>query len=332
MLVQKAEIKNDLRVLKAALANKSSSYNCDCFIFHENKIFTISEHLIISCKNPYGIGGNFNGKDLLKIVDSMGDEFEISCAERKLVLKSKGIRGSVTGVLIDSDPYIMIERLGKKSFKEIPESFMEGLHLCAESSSKDIRDCELACVVIKPGVIESTDNIRASAFYTKFDPGKTAIIFSSFAKKIPSTCTKVSVGPNYIHFKDGKFVYSIPYVEADLPDIEAVISSWIPKSREKIPFPNELIMVAKELEFFCGGNTDYEKTVKVEFNDKFIKCTARKEGASLTKKIKNNSDFVGTFLINPVLLLSILKDKHEVFIHDNKIFFMKKDFIHVIGM
>ena len=84
---------------------------------------------------------------------------------------------------------------------------------------------------------------------------------------------------------------------------------------------------------FCGGD-DFEKQVNIEYKKKDIVVSARKESASIIRKMENNTKTVGVkFTVSPVLLSSFLSENDsKVYIYDNKMFFIMPNFTHVIGM
>lgn len=325
-----------LKSLKNAIGTKSTDTGEDCLHFYNKRVLAAKEDIIISTKNIFGILGSFPAKDIIKgleVVKSEDVEFN-NTEDGNLVIENDTSRIKVSShEKAFKYNEAVAEKLVIKEWETLPEGFMAGLMMCAETASKEIRDGEVACVAIRSGVIEATDNVRASIFYSEFEVPEDFFLLASNVKKIPDYCDQIHIGESLVHFKSGNFVYSLPTLSIDFPEITGFVESWIPKEKDLIEFPKELISLAKDLEHFCGGDYLYEKTVKVTFTKNDIKCTAKKDTATITKRIENTTNKTkGFFRINPFMLSSLVKDHDEVFIHDDKIFFIRKNFIHVIGM
>ena len=327
-----------LKNLKNAIANKSGDGSSECFHFYEKKILAVKYDLVISTKNETGIIGSFPAKDLIKGLEiSKSKEVDFSLDDgENLVIRGESSKVKVSGSdkeFEDFFAYVALSRVRKDDWMIIPEDYMEGLILCAETASRDIKDGEVSCVAIKNKLIEATDDIRLSIFYNKVSVEEEVYLNAANVRKLSSNCSRMFIAESMVHFNWGSFVYSLPKVGVDFPDINSAVKSWIPKERTPISFPKELVTMAKDLEHFCGGDNDYQKSVKITFTPKEIKCSAKKDTASITKTIPNRTDTKkGTFKINPIMLSSLLNDHDEVFIHEDKIFFMRKNFIHVIGL
>lgn len=325
-----------LKSLKNAIGTKSSDAGEDCLHFYKKKVIAAKEDIIISTKNIFGITGSFPAKDIIKGLEVIkSEDVEFSNTDNGNLL----IENDTSKIKVSSHEKAfehncaMADKLIIKEWDDLPDGFMSGLMMCAETASKEIRDGEVACVAIRNKVIEATDNVRASIFYSKFKLEEDVFVLASNVKKIPDYCDQIHIDESLIHFKSGNFVYSLPTLSIDFPEITPAVESWIPEKKDLIEFPKELISLAKDLEHFCGGDYLYEKSVKVTFTKKDIKCTAKKDTATITKKIENTtSKNSGFFRINPFMLSSLVKDHDEVFIHEDKIFFIRKNFIHVIGM
>lgn len=325
-----------LKNLKNAVANKSDVDNSECFHFLEKRILAVKADIIISTKNPTGIIGSFPAKDIIKGLEVIKAE-DVSFIDDDgiLIIRSDSSKIKVAGNDEEHDKFEGYEdlvKVGKDSWVDLPDGYMEGLLMCAETASRDIKDGEVSCVAIRNKIVEATDNVRASVFSNKLKVEEDVFLSAANVKKLPSQCLKISISENMVHFGWGIYTYSLPKLGVDFPDINGAVQSWVPEERDNIPFPKELISLAKDIEHFCGGN-DYEKNVRVTFTPKEIKCSARSDTASITKRITNTTKRKnGSFKINPTLLSSMLSNNDEVFIHEDKIFFMRKNFIHVIGM
>ncbi len=325
-----------LKNLKNAIANKVSDGNTDCFIFNK-RILAVREDIIISTKNVTEIVGAFSAKDIIKGLETIkSEEVEFSTEDDNLIMFNDSSKIKICGNDDEYEKYSEHEDIVKvknSDWVAVPDGFMEGLMLCAETSSRDIKDGDVSCVAIKNNIVEATDDVRASIFKCKFHVDEDVYLLASNVKKIPEHCDKIFISENMVHFGWGNFTYSLPKISADFPEIYETIKACIPEERNPISFPKELISLAKDIEHFCGGDSDREKSVKVTFTPKEIKCVAKKETASITKRIENNTGTKkGSFKINPTLLSSMVSNNDEVFIHGDKIFFMRKNFIHVIGM
>ena len=325
-----------LKNLKNAIGTKSSDTGEDCLHFYKNRIIAAKEDIIISTKNIFGITGSFPAKDIIRGLEVIkAEEVLFSISDYgNLVITSDNSKIQISSHEKAFEyNYSVYDKVKVKNWINLPDGFMSGLMMCAETSSREIRDGEVACVAIRSGSVEATDNIRASVFFNDLRLEEDIFLLGMNVKKIPDFCDQINVDESLVHFKSGSFVYSLPRLEVDFPYITEAVESWIPKNRDNIVFPKELITLAKDLEHFCGGDYDAEKTVKITFTAKDIKCSAKKETASITKKIPNTTHKKkGFFKINPFMLSSLIKDHDEVFINDDKIFFIRKDFIHVIGM
>jgi hypothetical protein len=334
-----AKILKKLKCLKDAIATKSALPGSDCFTFLDDTVLTLKEDIVISTTLKTGILGSFPAKDVLKGLESIKEESFVLAVDGNdnLTMTGESFKVKIAGSDVIYNKVVeFYEKMPEWEWKEIPEGFMEGLMLCAETSSKDLKDGEASCVAIKNKVIEATDNIRASVFYTTFKVAEPIYLSGTNVKKLPVACSSISVSENFCEFhSDDGIIYSLPRIAVEFPNIKDSVESWIPdrKKVEMIEFPRELIKTAKEIQHFCGGDSDYLKTVTVKFTKKEIICTAKKEGASIKKIIPNTTAVTdGKFRINPIMLSASLANGDEVFIHDEKIFFIRKDFIHIIGM
>ena len=334
-----SKILKKLKCLKNAIAAKSTLPGSDCFTFLDDTVITLKEDIVISTTLKTGILGSFPAKDVLKGLESIKEESFILAVDGNdnLTMTGNSFKVKISGSDVIYNKVVeFYENMPEWDWKEIPEGFMEGLMLCAETSSKDLKDGEASCVAIKNKVIEATDNIRASVFYTTFKVAEPVYLSGTNLKKLPITCSSISISENFCEFHDEDGItYSLPRIAVEFPNIKDSVESWIPDKETivMIEFPRELIKTAKEIQHFCGGESDYVKSVTIKFTKKDIICTARKDGASIKKSIPNTTSVIdGKFKINPIMLSTSLANGDEVFIHDDKIFFIRKDFIHIIGM
>lgn len=326
------KVLNKLKNLKNAITNKPT----DCFNFVNGYVFGFKEDIIISVKLKTGFVGSFSAKDIIKGLESLREEdFEMVLDDSdNLIIFNDS---SKVKICANEEEFEKMEELfltaPKSNWEELPEDFMSGLKLCAETASKDLKDGETSCVAIKDGFVESTDNMRASIFISKFSLDDPCFLASSTVKKLPDTCTHISVNENSVEFKDGSCKYTVPKMDIEFPDIYGTVKDWIPKKKDLISFPKEIIKVSKDIEHFCGGDSTYEKTVTIKFTENDVVLSAKKDTASIRKKIANTTGNTNLkFAINPTMLSSVLSDGDEIFIHDDKIFFIKKNFIHLIGL
>lgn len=326
------KVLSKLKNLKNAITNKPT----DCFNFVNGYVFGFKEDIVISVKLKTGFVGSFSAKDIVKGLESLREEdFEMTLDDNDNMIIFN--ESSKIKICSNPDEFERMEEFflsaPESNWEELPEDFMGGLKLCAETASKDIKDGETSCVAIKDGIVESTDNMRASIFINTFAVDSPSYLASSTIKKLPDSCTHISINENSVEFKDGSCKYTIPKMDIEFPDIYTAVKEWIPKKKDLISFPKEIIKVAKDIEHFCGGDSTYEKTVTIKFTKKDILLSARKDTASIKKKIANTTNNVDLkFAINPTMLSSVLSDGDEIFIHDSKIFFIRKDFIHLIGL
>lgn len=321
-----------LKNLKNAITNKPT----DCFHFVNGSVFAFKEDITISMRMKTGFNGSFPAKDIIKGLETLREEeFRMSLdGNENLVIFTDS---SKVKICSNPEEYEKMEEFFLSAPEGevfvLPDGYMEGLHLCAETASKDLKDGETSCVAIKSGIVEATNNVRASVFINNMRCEEDIYLASSTVKKIPKECSEIEVSENCVVFKDDICKYSIPRMEIEFPDIFTAVKSWIPKKKDLITFPKDIIKIVRDIEHFCGGDSEYEKSVNVKFTKKEIILSAKKDTASIKKKMENTTQNVDLkFSINPTMLSSVLTNADEVFIHDDKIFFIRDNFIHIIGL
>lgn len=343
MKAKTSEIAEIIKKMKPAISAKAADAVSDFIHVMPDGIMSFGSNIAIISETSLGeINGSFNSKDFLKAVTSIKDETaDFSTEENKLIIKSKttkvelvGAAKSITRDAVRAYNSIM-EVIG--DWEALDERTITGLTIAAETASVDAKDCELSCVAIRGGFIEATDNYRVTVCETLL---KKDVIVPAPSLKAVLRGNSIS----HIATGDGSWVcfysevtgllFAVRAVWAEeFPKIAEAAYSWMPKDvqeKKKFKFPEEVVKISKEISDFCEDDL---KTITIKFFDDKITCTAKKESAKITKKLKNASGLTtGEIRINPFLISSFIADLDDCYVFNDKAFFVKGSTTHIIGL
>lgn len=343
MKIETAEIAEIIKKMRPAISAKSTDLGSDFIHIIPDAILTFGDNIAVISETSLGeIKGSYNSKDFSKAISSIKDEsLSFSSEDGKLILKSKSTKvelvqaeKTTTRNAISIYNSVMAS---VQDWVELDENTLSGLLVAAETASTDIKDCELSCVAIRGGFIEATDNYRVTVCETLLK--KDAILPASSLKQIlrGNKISHIAIGEgSWVCFysEESGLVFAIHSVWVEeYPKVAEAAYSWMPKengAEKKFKFPEEIIGIAKDISDFCDNDG---KFITIKFFTDKITCSAQKETAKITRKLKNNSGLEsGEIRINPFLIASFISDLDDCYVFNDKAFFVKNSTTHIIGL
>jgi len=153
MKINRKELRDILAMLVPGLAKREFVQQLTHFMFLEKEIVTYNDKVaIIHPFNNTEHGFSVKGMEFFRIIDGMtDDEITIVVEETKIKIRSKSTSATmkILGEDLNKLPESIAElKKGQKGWKELPEDFLEGISLCAFSTSPDLSKGIMACVWI----------------------------------------------------------------------------------------------------------------------------------------------------------------------------------------
>ena len=334
-------IKTLLNKIKAALGTKQTDNSSPDFHFIKQFVLAFKEDLYVLGNNDFADELNnhsVNGKDLLKVLDLIKDDVEITVDEDNMHIRAKGTKAVLP--LVTTETAELIFDSLSFSWKNVKQDFCDGLHLAAFSASTENFDGELGCVFLTENRIEATDGQRVVCVETTVHVKKDILLSAKTVKRLPKTFTKISVTDNFFSVFEEVTgcIYCLPIVEAEFFTLQSTIEAWKSEKGKKlqVEIPTELVKIAKELSAFVPNSAttdEQEKTMTIIYKEKFIQCTVESGSAKVVKKIKNTTKTQEFgFEINAFVLSKLPEISSGAYILNNKLFFSSENITYVVGL
>jgi DNA polymerase III sliding clamp (beta) subunit (PCNA family) len=318
--------------VKPGLAKNEVIEQSTHFIFDDDKVRTYNDEIAITHHFKSDLQGAVSAQEFYGVFDKITDE-KINATDKgdgKFLFKGKNKQ-----ITFKIDPEITIPKIkvmgdNSKQWSPLPDDFSEAVKFCIFSASKNAVQGALTGILIKGKEAISCDNYRATKMRMKSEvedelliPGHVAVDLVKYNAR------KYYYDKNWLHFINAeKTTFSCRLMEGKYP--EGVFDIFRVKGK-KTGLPEELVDVLDRSKVIVSGDLDYDKFVTITLKEGWIDSVG--EGPSAKIEEKTITDYAGkelTILVQPDLLIEIMKHLKEVVVGQNHLLFKGRNIQHVI--
>lgn len=331
MIIERDSFINALTKVKPGLANKEIIEQSTNFIFHENKVFTYNDDIMVSHPLELDIEAAVPAKELYSLISKQKvDEIEIILKDSELLITGGRTKA---GIKVSEELTILplIKEVSiPEAFFTLPKNFAEAVRFCIFSTSKDMSKPALTCIHVKEDIVESCDNYRLTQYKLSKPIKKEFMIPYQPARYIGNMKVKsYTISKNWLHFKaeDNTIISCRTYVDK-YPNI----SSMTKVIGKEIQFPKGIIETLDRVQIFSESEFVQDELIKITL--KKDKMLVRGEGdtgwINETLKVKyDGSDL--SFWVSPRLIRDILVLLNKtIYGTNNKLKFTGDSFCHIV--
>jgi hypothetical protein len=334
--------RNDLREILEALRpglNKKERVQQSChFIFFKDKIATFNERLCIihpfTCEEEFSV----KGEEFFRLINGIAeDTIDLTVIGNKIKVKTKTTNSVITSLSDDqknvTDEIEILEK-SMENWKKLPKKFTEALSLCAFSAAPDLSMGVKSCVCIKGDKAFSTDNFRGSLFELDKElkeeihiPSKAAIELAKYP------ITEYCFSGKWACFRtDDGLIFACSTIEGSFPyrmeefftELEGLSTIELPAELQQLV--NEVVILASNDESNVG------KLVSISLENNSLTVKASNELGFVEKTIDVDFEEDPLFIpINSTLLSQILNRSSEMYVGEERLYFVASDFYHCMA-
>lgn len=327
MKVSKNKLLSALNSVKHGLARNEIIDQSTSFVFSGNKIHTFNDEISVCAPfDTKGIECAVPSKELLAFINRVTvDELEISFDENQLKCSGKRVRAGINAHAEVTLPIIELE--DGVEWLDIPERFIDGIKLTAESAGKDASQMSLECIHIKDYKMSSCDNYAATVYKLGSEWDKESLIPArNLALVAGFRPLQYQITEDWVHFKNSdNAIFSIrPYSDnfediSDIMEVEGI----------EISLPDTLETALTDAEIFVTNDTVLTVNVAISKNQIMVSNQGDTGWIEKIVRMKYNDKKI-SFIINPVLFKKILKSSNNVTVGNESLKFVGDHFTHVI--
>ena len=333
--VKVSDLRVKLAMAQAALDDKGLMDFTGNVVFHDNKMFTGNDKLVVIGPAPFEFDFSVNGKDLITVLEGAGESAEFYLKDGNVRIKS----GKMKAKLATADAEAALAWMKESGldqelhWNELPKEFITALDWCKFSASKDVSIRPHTCLKVLNDRVLSTDGFRISRFIMEEDMGITVLIPKEAVPIIASflDATEFSViGESWFCIRNPKtdMMCGVRLVIGDLP---AKIETFFEKEGQEIKLPEGLKDLIKRTGKFVEGIADEAKVIDIFIKKGEISCKGIKDTGSFEQG--NDLIYDGPdigFLVVPMLLEQILDKVQSVILSESYLTFKVGPFSHLM--
>jgi DNA polymerase III sliding clamp (beta) subunit (PCNA family) len=318
--------------VKPGLADKEIIEQSTHFIFDENKIRTYNDEITITHNFESELQGAVSAKEFYGVFDKIPDDEmdAINKGDGKFLFKGKNKQ-----ITFNIDTHITVPRINvvannSKKWVKLPDDFSDAVKFCIFSASKNAVQGPLTGILVKGREVISCDNYRATKIEMKSDVGDLFLIPGHVAiDLVKYNVRKYYYDTNWLHFINAESTaFSCRRMEGEYP--EGIFGVFRVKGK-RIVLPDELVEILDRSKVVVTGDLDYDKCVTVTLKDGWIDSVGEGLAAKIEEKIVTK--YKGrelTIIVQPDLLIEIMKHLKEVIIGEKHLLFKSNNIEHVI--
>lgn len=333
MKINRNELLQALAKVKPGLSSKGIIEQANHFIFTKEGIATYNDFICINFPFKTDLQCSIKADEFYKLLQSMQDEMILIACDKdmKVKINGKATRAGLSaikeGTIAESIDQLNLVSI--KTWKALPENFIEGVKLCMFSISKDVTSGALSSLCVNDGKIVSSDNLRISQFDIDEFKGKALIPLQAVIELVKYEVKKYHIADSWIHFKtDDDLIFSARLMKGDFPDVSELLNL----KGNKIAFPKELKEALKLIKVVVEDSMDVvDQKISIAISKNKITC--RGEGNIGWAEQDIDCEYKGKdihFLMNPIFLMDILSRTQEMIIGDGKALFVVDQFKHIM--
>jgi hypothetical protein len=333
--VKISDLRVKLSLAQAALDDKGLMDFTGNVVFHDKRLFTGNDKLVVIGPAPFDFDFSVNGKDLITVLEGGGENADFTLKEAHIQIKSGKMKAKLALADVGA-PLSWMKESGldkEMHWSDLPKDFLTALDWCKFSVSKDISIKPHTCLKVLNNKVLSTDSFRISRFVMEEDMGITALIpkeavpiLSSF----PDATEFGVIGESWFCIRNPKteMMCGVRLVIGDLPE---KIESFFDKEGETIKLPEGLKELIKRSGKFVEGVSEESKVIDILIKKGEIKCKGIKSTGYFEQK--NDLEYDGPdmgFLVVPALFEQILDKVQTVSLCENFLSFKVGPFNHLM--
>ena len=343
MKINREKFSSILSSLMPGVSTRDISEGLSDFTFKGDRIYSFNDRISVNHLLPENdIDCSVNGMKIYSIIQSMkGEEIEISLKNSTLSLKNidkEKAKASLKTSEINMADKIPVIPLTEKGWKQLPVDFIEGVHLCCFSVSKDLTRPHLTCISVNPESVVSSDNIRISQFLLSSKIETEGFLLPGLAAK---TLTRYGVieffedKNDWVHFKtESECIFSARKVAGQFPDVD----SFFDVNGIRVTIPEELKILSKEVSIMAEEEFEIDRFITISFlkKEKRILCSGKGDSGFFEKSIEYEGriqrDF--SFIVNPFFLADVLKKETTMTLKEDlsRALFERSSFRHIMAL
>jgi len=333
--VKVSDLRVKLAFAQSALDDKGLMDFTGNVIFHNKRLFTGNDKLVVIGPAPFEFDFSVNGKDLITVLEGAGESAEFHLKDGSVKIKS----GKMKAKLATADAEAALAWMKESGLDQdihwdvLPKEFMTALDWCKFSTSKDVSIRPQTCLKVLNNRILSTDGFRISRFVMEEDMGITALIPKEaipIITSFPDATEFGMIGESWFCIRNPKtdMMCGVRLVIGDLPE---KIESFFEKEGKEIKLPQGLKDLIKRTGKFVEGISDEAKVIDILIKKGEISCKGIKDTGYLEQK--NDLEYDGPdmgFLVIPILFEQILDKVTSVSLSENFLTFRVGPFSHLM--
>lgn len=300
------------------MAQKATTEQSACFVFHGNTVATFNEEVAVRAALPEGLSlaGAVPAKSLMDQLAKWPDE-SIDVERGDGVLTVKGNRREAE-IRMEAEVTLPVGRVPlPDAWVPLDVAVMEAIEVVSTCARLDGSHFALGCVHITPTHIEACDNFQISRFTCQLPVEGSflirAAVLAAVAKLGP---THIAIGGDWLHLRRDTVVYSVRRYIEEYPDLSGAMA---PDGAVPVTLPAGLGEAATRAEVFSRENTEDNK-VTVELRPGGLRVS----GTGATGRFRETKDVGYTgpnmaFLISPTLLQRIIDRQVDVLVSEKKL-------------
>lgn len=131
------------------------------------------------------------------------DEVDITVAEEQVHIKSGRLKASIVTNIMPEEEFNILIDVQRLKYKPLPEGFIEGLEMCARTSSDSVTMDVLNSVYVNKTEIVGSDDARVTVFTIPKSAGRFILPYSSIKDIARFAPVKIGLTEGWAVFEDG---------------------------------------------------------------------------------------------------------------------------------
>lgn len=331
MKIKRSELNKVLNKVKPGLASKEVIEQSTSFVFKDGQVATYNDEIAVNHPMDIGLVGAVQSKELLALLSKIRDE-EINVKEKngELIITGQKFK---SGIRLEEEINLPLDFLNAEiEFKDLPEGFSEGAHLCIFSAAAENVSPVLSNIHVKKDFIESCDNFRLTRCKMEVEMEDELLISSVGVQHLVNyDLNQYGLSEGWIHFKDRKngLVFSCRTFEEQYPNLD----NFLTAKGMPIRLPDGLNDVLDRSGIFSTETDGARNLVSVTIGDNWCKVRGENEHGWFEEKIRvKTKEKTFIFMVSPKILQDILKRSNKATLSDTVLKFRAQKFDHVVSL
>jgi hypothetical protein len=333
--VKVSDLRVKLAFAQAALDDKGLMDFTGNVVFHNKRLFTGNDKLVVIGPAPFDFDFSVNGKDLITVLEGAGENANFYVKDGNAKIKSGKMKAKLATADVEAPLEWMKESGLDKDihWEKLPKEFVTALDWCKFSTSKDVSIKAQTCLKVMNDRVLSTDGFRISRYIMEEDMGITSLIPKEAIPIIDSFSEADEfgvIGESWFCIRNSKtnMMCGIRLVIGDLPE---GAEKLFDKEGEEIKLPEGLKELIKRAGKFVEGISDESKVIDIIIKKGEIKCKGIKSTGYFEQRndLKYDGPDMG-FLVIPTLFEQILDKVQSIILCENFLAFKVGNFSHLM--